>query len=200
MSEPRSYFVYALKDSRSNPALPFYIGKGSGPRDMEHGMKLDSSAKSDRISEIRKAGLEPLRVTLVDRLTEIEALRVEAELISAFGTRATGGILLNRVIPNINPNERKLRGLTMPSGTLEKAQMGLQILKDALLEFAGANPEGVTNSDVSHALGLQSNYRGSSKNYLSYSVLGLLMRDGHVVRDQKKRHRISPSDTPKQAV
>jgi hypothetical protein len=197
MSEPRSYFVYALKDGRTSPAMPFYVGKGSGPRDLAHGLRLDASAKSRRIEEIRNAGLEPLTVTLVSDLTELDALRIEAELISAFGTRVNGGILLNNVIPSLAPNKRKLRGLTLPSGVLEKAQRGLQLLKDALLEFANANPEGVTNSDVSHALGLQSNYRGGSKNYLSYSVLGLLMRDSRLVRDMKKRHKTPLGDSSK---
>jgi hypothetical protein len=64
----------------------------------------------------------------------------------------------------------------------EKAQVGLQLLKDAVLEFAQANPDGVTNSDTASLLGLRSDYGGGAKDYLSYSVLGLLMREGKVER------------------
>jgi uncharacterized protein len=30
MSIDDSYYVYALKDPRASPAMPFYIGKGTG--------------------------------------------------------------------------------------------------------------------------------------------------------------------------
>jgi hypothetical protein len=31
-----SYYVYALKDPRTSPAKPFYIGKGKGTRAYDH--------------------------------------------------------------------------------------------------------------------------------------------------------------------
>jgi hypothetical protein len=48
--------------------------------------------------------------------------------------------------------------------------------------------EGLTNYDVAKCLGLQSDYGGGSKNYLSYSVLGILMREGKVKRLPNKKH------------
>ncbi|RXH56099.1 hypothetical protein GRAN_2956 [Granulicella sibirica] len=39
----------------------------------------------------------------------------------------------------------------------------MQLMESAVLELALANQEGVTNSDVSHALGLQSDYLGGSR-------------------------------------
>jgi len=36
---------------------------------------------------------------------------------------------------------------------------------------------------VTNALGLQSDYQGRSLNYLAYSVLGLLLWDGSIVRN-----------------
>lgn len=46
----------------------------------------------------------------------------------------------------------------MPSGSVEKAQLALELLKSAVLELAQANPDGITNSDTAKTLGLQSNY------------------------------------------
>jgi len=56
------------------------------------------------------------------------------------------------------------------------------------MEFARANPFGITNSDASKYLGLQSDYGGGSKDYLAYSILGLLMKEGRMERKEKKRH------------
>ena len=128
-------------------------------------------------------------VRLVEGLTELEALKVEAEMISAFGTEATGGILTNSVSPNLNPKPRKLRNVNVPSGAADKAQIAVELLKSAVLELAVANQEGVTNSDVAHSLGLQSDYLGGSKDYLSWSILGLLMREGRMIRVDKKKHK-----------
>jgi len=108
------FYVYALKDPRSNPARPFYIGKG---------------------------------------------------------------VALGRS-----------RSVIVPSGVVEKAQIALEHLKSAVFETTQANKEGVTNYEVAKCLGLQSDYGGGSKNYLSYSVLGIFMREGKVKRLQNKKH------------
>jgi len=79
--------------------------------------------------------------------------------------------------------------LIVPHGAKEKAQVGLSLLKEAVLEFAKVNPKGITNSDTASLLGLRSDYGGGSKDYLSYSILGLLMREGKLARDgSSKRH------------
>lgn len=118
---------------------------------------------------------------LVDGLSEPQALKVEAELISAFGTEATGDLLSNSVIPS-GATDVLPEGLVLPSGVREKAQLGLALLKDAVLELAQANPKGIRNSEAAWALGLQSDYLGGSKDYLSWSLLGLLMREGRMKR------------------
>jgi len=93
-----SYCVYALKDPRSSPAMPFYIGKGTGVRAHDHLVRLDVSRKGDRIREIHAAGHKVLVSTMVDSLREAQAMKLEAELIAAFGTEETGGILTNAVV------------------------------------------------------------------------------------------------------
>ena len=79
----------------------------------------------------------------------------------------------------------------MPSGAKEKAQLGLALLKEAVLELAKANPSGISNSDAASLLGLRSDYGGGSKDYLSYSVIGLLMREGKLDRDKSSRKHIA---------
>jgi hypothetical protein len=81
------------------------------------------------------------------------------------------------------------RNIVVPHGVREKAQLGLGLLKDAVLELAKANPKGIANSETASILGLRSDYGGGSKDYLSYSVIGLLMRDGRLARDKgSKKH------------
>ncbi len=183
-----SYYVYALKDPRTSPAQPFYIGKGTGTRSYDHLVKPDQSKKGQKIQEIMAAGREVLVTRLVDGVTEQQALKIEAELIAAFGTVESGGLLLNAVLPS-GLSSKVRATVVVPSGVREKAQVGLSLLKDAVLELAKANPSGISNSDTASLLGLRSDYGGGSKDYLSYSLLGILMREGKLARiGGTKRH------------
>lgn len=182
------FYIYALKDPRTTPARSFYIGKGTGARAWEHTIRVDTTKKGKRIAEIEAAGRKVVTTVLADDLTEAQALKLEAELIAAFGTEATGGLLTNSVVP-LGMIDREKRKVTVPAGAVEKAQVGLELLKAAVLEFAQANPEGITNSEASKTLGLQSDYKGGSKDYLAWSLLGLLMKEGKMVRGEKKKHR-----------
>jgi hypothetical protein len=175
------YYVYALKDPRSSPAQSFYVGKGTGSRAYDHLVTPDRTRKYVRIKEILDAGARPLIDILVEDLTETQALRLEAELIAAFGTEDTGGLLMNSVVPT-GIGGKKRRNMVVPQGAVEQAQLGLEFLKNAVLKFAKANPDGITNSDAASLLGLRSDYQGRQKDYLSYSVLGLLLREGKVKR------------------
>ena len=86
----------------------------------------------------------------------------------------------------------KVRALVVvPSGVQEKAQVGLSLLKESVLELAKANPLGITNSDTASLLGLRSDYGGGSKDYLSYSLLGILMREGKLERTNAGRRHIA---------
>ena len=170
--------------------MPFYIGKGTGTRSYDHLVRPDDSLKGQRIKEIVAAGCKVLVTRLIELLSEVQALKLEAELISAFGTSETGGLLTNAVIPSgLGKKSRPL--LSIPHGAKEKAQLGLSFLKEAVLEFAKANPGGISNSDAASLLGLRSDYGGGSKDYLSYSILGLLMREGKLARDRNSRRHIA---------
>ena len=186
--EEKNYYVYALKDARTNPARAFYIGKGVGTRAYDHLARPDSTRKGERIRNIEADGHRVLVSKLVEDLTEAQALKLETEIISSMGTVETGGVLTNSVVPS-GLGSKTRRNIVVPLGIVEKSQLGLSLLKDAVLEFAKANPGGVTNSDTASLLGLRSDYGGGSKDYLSYSVLGLLMREGKIERlDKIKRH------------
>src|SRR5207249_4495417 len=116
------FYVYALKDPRSSPALPFYIGKGTGSRAYDHLVTPDATQKYRRIQEILDAGKAPMVDILVDDLTEIQALRIEAELIAAFGTVDSGGLLSNSVVPSGLLGKQRTR-IIVPQGAVERAQL-----------------------------------------------------------------------------
>lgn len=190
MSSDTSYYVYALKDPRTSPALPFYIGKGTGTRSHDHLVKPDETRKGLRIKEIDAAGGKVLVSRLVDSLHEHQAMKLEAELIAAFGTLDTGGLLTNSVLPS-GLSKKVRTSVVVPLGVKEKAQVGLSLLKEAVLELAKANPNGISNSDAASLLGLRSDYGGGSKDYLSYSVLGILMREGKLDRSKTNKKHVA---------
>ena len=174
-----SYYVYALKDPRSNPARIFYIGKGTGSRAWSHTIDIDETRKGLFIKQIIESGKEVIVARLVSDLTETQALKIESVLISSLGTIDSGGTLYNTVIPR-GTIRRVQKNINVPTGLIDKAQIGVNLLKDALEEFAKANHDGITNSDSAHYLGLQSDNNGKQQDYLTYSVLGILLKEGRV--------------------
>jgi uncharacterized protein len=185
---PKNYYVYSLKDPRKKPAEVFYIGKGTGSRATDHLKKIDLTRKGKFIQNIFASGHNPIVSIVVDALTEEQALQIELELISSFGTIDSGGSLYNTVIPK--SIKRKVNDqITVPNGALEKAQLGLKLLKDSIALLAEENPDGVTNSDCAHYLGLQSDNDGNQQDYLTYSVLGLLIKEGILFNKKVKSRR-----------
>ena len=48
--------------------------------------------------------------------------------------------------------------------------------------MAEINPRGITNADVANKLGLQSSHDGKQINFLSHSLLGLLMMEQRIMK------------------
>ena len=69
----------------------------------------------------------------------------------------------------------------------ETAQQGLKHLKQAVIDLLKSHPEGMTNAEIADALGIRSDHNGRNKDYLSFSVLGLLMKSEKVVKTRAKR-------------
>jgi DNA-binding IclR family transcriptional regulator len=67
------------------------------------------------------------------------------------------------------------------------AEEGLQQIEDAILELLENNPKGLRNVEIADMLNLHSSVLGGRRNYLTYSILGGLLADGRVVRDEKSR-------------
>lgn len=65
----------------------------------------------------------------------------------------------------------------------EKAAKGRADLEDAILEYLKARPEGAINNQIARDLGLESDFEGRQQNYLSYSLLGGLLRRGLIKRE-----------------
>jgi len=68
----------------------------------------------------------------------------------------------------------------------EKAQAAVEKLKEAVLEVLSAHPEGLRHADILKILDIHSDYLGRQRNYLSWSVVGLLMNAGQIRREGNK--------------
>ena len=64
----------------------------------------------------------------------------------------------------------------------EKAHEGLRLLKEATIEIVSDHSEGLRNTDVVKLLDIPSDFQGKQKNYLSWSVIGLLINAGCLKR------------------
>ena len=64
--------------------------------------------------------------------------------------------------------------------SIEKATMGLTLLREAVLELLSEHPEGLRNTDIAKKLTLESDHQGNQRDYLTYSILGILMKEAKV--------------------
>jgi len=71
----------------------------------------------------------------------------------------------------------------------EKAQAGLEMIKDAILSELKHHPPGITNAEIVHKLGLESDFEGGMRNYLSWSILGILLGEGKITTTGERRNR-----------
>jgi uncharacterized protein len=69
----------------------------------------------------------------------------------------------------------------------EAAQDGLKRIEEATIRLLEKHPEGLRNCEIAEELGLRSEFRGKQQDYLTYSILGGLLRKGQVTWDQKTK-------------
>ncbi len=84
--------------------------------------------------------------------------------------------------------ESKLYTVSNADNTVQSlAEEGLHQIEDAILELLQHNPQGLGNAQIADMLNLHSSVRGGRRNYLTYSILGGLLADGRILRDEKSR-------------
>jgi hypothetical protein len=66
----------------------------------------------------------------------------------------------------------------------------LALLKEAVLEEIDSSPGALAHADIVRRLELQSDFEGTGKNYLSWSVLGLLVNAGQVKYRGDRQERV----------
>jgi uncharacterized protein len=68
----------------------------------------------------------------------------------------------------------------MATRNFARAQAALAELKAAVLAEIDSSEQGLTNAAIVKSLGLESEYEGKNRNYLSWSILGLLLSEKKV--------------------
>ena len=73
---------------------------------------------------------------------------------------------------------------------MEKAQHGVELIKQAVLELLGASEKAMTHAEIVNALGIHSDFEGAGRNYLSWSILGMLVNAGLVRYKGARQDRV----------
>ena len=68
----------------------------------------------------------------------------------------------------------------------DKAERGLQLMQDAITDLLSEHPEGLTNAQIADQLGLTSDYQGHHQGYLSWSIMGLLLKTRRVEKQGRR--------------
>lgn len=110
------YYVYVYIDPRNHEE--FYYGKGKGSRKDSHLSDKSDSAKTKRISEIKKENLSPIIRVIARGLTEAEALLIEKTLLWKLGkwtTNIASGHFADKFRPH-NTLHKEMHGFDFQNG------------------------------------------------------------------------------------
>jgi hypothetical protein len=77
--------------------------------------------------------------------------------------------------------------MTETRNELADAQEGLRRIETAILGVLAKSPRGLRNSEIAEKLNLRSHFNGKQRDYLTYSVLGGLLRRGEIAWDQRTK-------------
>jgi len=72
----------------------------------------------------------------------------------------------------------------------DKALKGVQLLKEAIIEELERADQPLTHAEIVSRLGIHSDYEGKNRNYLSWSVLGLLLKEGTVTYEGERQRKV----------
>ena len=69
----------------------------------------------------------------------------------------------------------------------KQAQDGLLLIEESIIKMVENYPNGITNSEVAEKLGLESSGKdGKNKNYLSWSILGNLVKKNKLIKKETR--------------
>ena len=71
-----------------------------------------------------------------------------------------------------------------------KAQFGRDLIKDAVLQLLREQAEPLTHAEIVRRLGIPSDFQGGNANFLSWSILGLLVNEAAIVYEGDRQQRI----------
>jgi hypothetical protein len=61
-----------------------------------------------------------------------------------------------------------------------QCELALNMLYNSIIELLKSHESGLSNSEITHSLGLESSQNGKQKDYLAYGLLGNLMNAGKI--------------------
>ncbi|MDI5876537.1 hypothetical protein [Shewanella xiamenensis] len=64
----------------------------------------------------------------------------------------------------------------------QRAEVGLELIENAILDFIRPFEQGVSNAQIAEELGLHSDIDGEHRNYLTWSILGNLVKKKQVIK------------------
>ena len=70
----------------------------------------------------------------------------------------------------------------------EKAKKGVDLLKEAVLSLVKEKKQ-ITNAEIATLLGIESDFEGGQRNYISYSILGALVREKRIYHEKRGARR-----------
>ncbi len=72
----------------------------------------------------------------------------------------------------------------------EQSVHAVQMLKQSIMAYLSLHPDGAKNAEIAEDLKLKSDFEGKQKDYLSYSLLGLLIGESKVHHEKIGNRRL----------
>jgi len=71
-----------------------------------------------------------------------------------------------------------------------KAQFGRDLIMEAVIQVLESANHSMSHAEIVHALGIPSDFEGQNSNYLSWSILGLLVNEGTIEYSGDRHQRV----------